>query len=239
LDQDDRWLPDKLQKQMEFAQLHPEVNAVYTDATEFNEQGIVHESFVALFPGLSTTDHMFAKIVSRNVPLMSTFLLRSAFLREHDLRFCEVACGVDELPLLLRIAAKGGGFGYLPEKLTFRRLHTTNLSQNHLNRFQMRIVAYGRLLQDLNGASAAFRGIVRAGLRDAHFRVGEWFWGNGDLNEARYHFRRSVYPNKLGMKGLMFFGLTWLSPALIRNLRGMVRKMRAPLSARSVVKEPR
>jgi glycosyltransferase involved in cell wall biosynthesis len=44
LDADDLWLPNKLTLQMDYFEKHPEVDLVYTDMKQFNENGIVHES---------------------------------------------------------------------------------------------------------------------------------------------------------------------------------------------------
>jgi glycosyltransferase involved in cell wall biosynthesis len=232
LDQDDLWHPDKLEKQVRHALDHPEVAVIYTDAEEFDDHGTVHPSFLDLFPALRGRGDLFAAIIDLCVPLMSTTLIRAAFLREHGLSFPEAVSGVDDVGLFLEICARGGKFACVDERLARRRLHRGNYSKNHYNRFAKRIILYEDLLGRLSDAAPAHRRALRRGLRDAHFRVGECAWAALDMPEARRQFRRSLAADVRGLRAILYWGLSFLPRGVLLGLRGAKQRLREWLSRR-------
>jgi glycosyltransferase involved in cell wall biosynthesis len=219
LDHDDLWKEDKLDKQVRHALAHPEIDVHYTDAEEFDARGTVHDSFFALFPGLRRSGDLFAEIVHFAVPLMSTTLFKTAFLHRHGLTFPESVSGVDDVGLLLEIAARGGVFGHSEERLVARRLHAHNLSKNHYNRFAQRAVLYADLLERLQDAQPTHRAALEWGLRDARFRLGECAWADLQLSAARRYFRSAVGLDRLGRRALRAYLLSLLPVAAVRGLR--------------------
>lgn len=198
IDQDDRWRRDKLEIQVRHALCHPEDVVIYSDAEEFDEQGTVHPSFLDLFPSLRQTKRIFDAIVRLAVPLMSTIVARRHFLERHHLSFSVNASGVDDVGLFLEIADRGGKFGFIDEKLAFRRLHQTNVSKCHYNRFKKRICLYQALAERIRRPE--HRRALAWGLRAAHFRVAEWHWGHLELGTARESFRKAQGLDYLGLR---------------------------------------
>ena len=219
LDHDDLWAPNKIEKQVHQLGEYPELTVVYTDADEFDENGTHAKSFFGKFPALNENVNSAAMIVDQAVPLMSTVMLRRSFIDAHNIRFHETASGVDEISLLLEICYYGGKIAFIPERLARRRLHARNLSKDHLNRFSKRLEVYSDLLQRLPNADGEFRALVRRGLRHASFRVGEWFWGNLQLPEARPYLAAAVAPDKVGLRSAVIWPFTYLPASLIRRLR--------------------
>jgi hypothetical protein len=150
---------------------------------------------------------------------MSTTLLKTEFLRRHQLTFPEKVSGVDDLGLFLEIAAQGGVFGYLEERLVARRLHSRNLSKDHYNRFAQRTVLYAELLERLTDLRPAQRAALAWGLRDAQFRLGECAWAELQLRRARQYFRAAVGLDPVGRRALRCYLLSWLPTAAVRGLR--------------------
>ena len=221
LDHDDLWAPDKIAKQVHQLREHPELTVVYTDADEFDENGTHAKSFFGKFPALKENVNSATTIVDEAVPLMSTVMLRRSFVDAHNIRFHETASGVDEITLLLEICYYGGKLGFIPERLAQRRLHARNLSKDHLNRFSKRIEVYSDLLQRLPNADSEFRAILRRGLRQASFRVGEWYWGNLQGAEARPYLLTAVGPDRTGLHSAAIWPLTYLPHPVIRMLRAL------------------
>ena len=219
LDHDDLWLPEKLARQIRQLSLDPTLTVSHTDADEFDERGVIHASYVQLFPGLAEFKDPFASLVDFQVPLMSTVLVRADFLRRHGLRLVETASGVDDIGLFLEIAARGGRFGLVPQQLARRRLHQNNLSKNHFNRFSRRIALYGELLDRLPHATAAQRAHLQRGLRQAHYRVGEWHWGRGEPALAARHWSEAHGCDALGLRVALYAAAAKLPHGLIRGLR--------------------
>jgi glycosyltransferase involved in cell wall biosynthesis len=225
LDHDDLWTPDKLARQMAFANQHSDLDVIYTDAEEFNDQGVVHPSFLDLFPRLRSPAQIFQAIVHFSVPLMSSVLLRAEFLRTNEISFCERASGVDDVGLFLEIAATNGRFGFLNERLTRRRLHDGNLSKVHRHRFEKRIVLYQYLVQRLADPAPAQRRALEWGLRHAHWTVGECQWGEFDREAARVHFARAIGLDWLGIKAILYGTVAWLPAGLVQRLQQAKRAL--------------
>jgi len=219
LDHDDLWAPCKIAKQVAHLQEHAELVVLYTDADEFDENGTHAKSFFGKFPALARNVDSAAMIVNDAVPLMSTIMLRRCFIDEHNIRFHEAASGVDEISLLLEVCYYGGKIGFLSERLARRRLHSQNLSKDHLNRFSKRILVYSDLLRGIPEADGTFRALVRRGLRHASFRVGEWYWGNLQLPDARPYLAAAVAPDTVGLRSAVIWPFTYLPASLISLLR--------------------
>jgi glycosyltransferase involved in cell wall biosynthesis len=225
LDHDDLWTPDKLARQMAFVVQHSQLDVIYTDAEEFDDQGVVHPSFLELFPQLRNPADIFQAVVHFSVPLMSTVLLRAHFLRAHAISFCERASGVDDIGLFLEIAAANGRFGLLNERLTRRRLHDGNLSKVHRHRFEKRIVLYQYLLQRLANATPGQRRALDWGLRHAHWTVGECQWGELDREAARVHFARAIGLDWLGIRALLYGMVARLPAGFVLRLQQAKRTL--------------
>ncbi len=82
LDNDDLWEPDKIERHLAFAAAHPEWAVTYTDAIEFSQKGPDPQPFSQKFPAIQDPRHLFAPMITEYaIPLVSTIMVRSAFLR--------------------------------------------------------------------------------------------------------------------------------------------------------------
>jgi glycosyltransferase involved in cell wall biosynthesis len=220
LDHDDLWAEEKISRQVEYLERHPQVVVVYTDADEFDDAGTHAKSFFRKFPDLASgVDIAEAMVLRRAVPLMSTVMVRAHFLRERNIRFHQGASGVDDVWLLLAIYLSGGAFAALDERLAKRRLHTANLSANHFNRFSGRLTVYRELMLGFPGAPARMRRLLAAGLRDANFRVGEWHWGQLDLRKARGFLRAGMGFGRTGIKSFALWVFTHAPTSFVGLLK--------------------
>lgn len=221
LDSDDLWESSKLEKHINFAMIHPETVMTYTDAIEFTGIGNKKQSFVENFPALTRPDRLFSPMITEfSIPLTSTILIQRAFLQKTGLRFpVEISIGED-LGLFLQILLAGGKFGYLPEKLTMRRMHDSNVSGNHCKRFEQRKLLYTNLLQKpKNLYTPEQRSDLKAGLKDARYRVGECLWGDLKLQQARTEFLHSLDWSAQGLRAMAYSMLTILPKNVILQLR--------------------
>ncbi len=223
LDSDDLWLPTKVEKHLDFAVAHPEMVLTYTDAVQFNQDGPAENSFVDKFTALRDPAHLFAPMITEfAIPLTSTTMIQTSFLKETGLRFpVELGLGED-LSLFLQMMLAGAEFGYLPEKLTRRRMHGNNVSSNHRKRFEQRKRLYTDLLgQSPNGYTREQRSALKAGLQDARYRVGECLWEELNLKEARKEFIQALSLDKRGMKSAAYGVLTFLPARFVGKIRKM------------------
>lgn len=119
LNDDDVWLPTKLERQLEWFDAHPELALVYSDAEVINEEGRpTGELFSDLFGKLDGSD-VFADLFRANHACASTPLLRREI----------VALAVDTLPdpsivsdyYLMLLAAGYGNVDFIEEPLALYR----------------------------------------------------------------------------------------------------------------------
>ena len=227
LDSDDLWQPDKLALHLAFARAHPEADLTYTDAEEFNSAGTLNPSYVGLSPELRDPAHLFPAMVKRFAfPLTSATMVRTAALNQRGLRFMEDVHVGEDLGLFLEIMLSGGRFAYLAEPLTRRRMHDSNVSQDHAYRFDQRRVLYSRLLEKYAGkCTPEQREVLEWGLRDAHFRLGECAWAGFEMQQARRHFRKAWGADGPGVLAMAYSVLSWLPRGAIGAARSVKRAL--------------
>ena len=118
-DQDDVWLPRKLERQVEYLALHPEVAVVLVRQEPFFDG-------VSGAPAWLVREQVFGD-AGGVIPCMGLFR-REVFARVGT--FAEDRFAVDDLTWLLRARRRGVGIGILPEMLVRRRIHSANASHD-------------------------------------------------------------------------------------------------------------
>ncbi len=235
LDQDDLWKPEKVSSQVEFLRARPHVVGVYSDAEEFadkcddkfadkfDERGSSRVSYASLHPGIADVRSLLHAVTGRDVPLLSTFMVRREFLGQHAIQLDVEAPGVDDIGLFLEILSHGGELAYQGLATTLRRMHATNQSADHFNRFRRRIALYEGLLKRGEDRAADWKAVVRRALSDAEFRVGEWHWGRESSAEARLHFQRAWRAWSGNWKAYRGFLYTLVPRRAAANLKNLKR----------------
>jgi glycosyltransferase involved in cell wall biosynthesis len=222
LDNDDLWLPEKIEKQLSYSISHPEMVLTYTDAIQFSELGTQNRTFVDHFSALKDSTHLFTPMITEYaVPLMSATMMKASFLRSTGLRFPHYL-GIDDLALFLEMMIAGGKFGYLSEKLTMRRMHEGNFSGNHCRRFEQRKLLYMDMLhQPSERYTQTQLSSLKLGMRDARYRVGECYWQKSELGRAREEFLHALGPDTIGMRAAAYGLLSLLPNPAIATLRSL------------------
>ena len=135
IDQDDRWRPEKLERQVERLGRAPEVQLVHTDIAHIDESGSLRPGAAdadnarraALDYGGLGRDALLRECFSAiHIRLGAALLRRDAFddVGGFDTRFP----GAEEWSLWVRLAARGHRVGHLAEALAERRIHAGNTS---------------------------------------------------------------------------------------------------------------
>ncbi|MBI5709102.1 MAG: glycosyltransferase [Candidatus Eisenbacteria bacterium] len=150
LDADDRWLPEKLERQLAFLARHPEVRWCGTDGQLVGQQGVVRHSWLEDYfdPVRDLAGDLLPPLVERCFPLVSAMLVeREAY---------QAVGGLDprivyshDYDLWLRLAARYPG-GVLAERLVEYYTGPGTLSRQIEARYRddlglMRRVARGEL----------------------------------------------------------------------------------------------
>lgn len=137
LDADDLWVPDTLEKLIDFAEAHSHVSLVFGDAGSFDDDGIRFDSFFEK-RGRPATDkknivtNALEQLLESNFILTGTLLLRRECI-DHVGYFDENISHGEDYDLWIRIALFHK-IGCIGDRLMMRRMHKSNLSL-HETRF--------------------------------------------------------------------------------------------------------
>ncbi len=181
LDSDDVWLPEKLERQLEFLEQNNHLHATHCGLTVFDQTG-PKQAYVDKPPVLQKEDMLTSGHV-----LPSAFLIRrSVFLQAGG--FSDKFRIGEDYDLILRLVRDGVRIGFQPEALTlFRRMSQGNLSSDWKSGFKEMVKLYflhRRFFREVWGRSYFFTWFSRLTLRYAH-RAGRL---NHLLLKATGHF---------------------------------------------------
>ncbi len=192
IDADDWWMPEKLERQLEFVARHPQVRWLSTDGDYVSEEGVVKESWLADYfhPPREMIGDLFEPLVHRCFPLMSSMLVeRGAYHAVGGIR-PDITYSHD-YELWLRLAARHPG-ALMTEKLVHYWFHPSALSRNFDARHRDNLVLMERVAAGDFRAEPELRalGAVRAAglaydVGIASIRAGRYDEGRAFLARAR------------------------------------------------------
>ena len=129
LDADDKYLPEKVEKQVTYLNDHPNVGLVFSDASILGggflaQRGSIHEA-LPIYQG-----YVFPRLFISNFILNLTVMIRREVLDksglfDEDRKFISI----EDYELWLRIAMHYP-VGYISERLANYRVHSSNISSN-------------------------------------------------------------------------------------------------------------
>lgn len=139
IDADDIWLPNTLQKRIDYLESHPETVLVSADVQNFNSKGVIDESYFKsrkVYQAFKAADYELADLFSfvLNVCLVftSTVVVRKNCILEVG-GFDESLHVGEDKELYFRLARRYK-MKIFPEIMLRRRMHSTNLSNNQVVR---------------------------------------------------------------------------------------------------------
>ena len=128
LDDDDKWMPNKLEKQIALLEYNQKLGLIYSDMLFFNDKEVFTEPRSKKHPIHFGRISWMLFLFGNSVPLSSTVVVRRQTLDEIGL-FDETLTHCEDYDLWLRISEKWLFF-YLDEPLTMYRLSDTNMTKN-------------------------------------------------------------------------------------------------------------
>jgi glycosyltransferase involved in cell wall biosynthesis len=214
IDQDDRWHPRKLERQIGRLKQKPKVEAVHTDVQRIDENGNLIPSAAqgenALrssiqYDTLSQNALMEDLFLKNSIRLASAVILRRPF--EQIGGFDESLFGGEDWEFWVRFVASGNRIAHLAESLVERRIHLENVSSVH------QYVRTEGLLQALNNLLERYPSLQHlSSNRQARiFRslvFQEFKRGNGA--RARSDIRRIIKLTPQDYRGYLLWILSYL-----------------------------
>lgn len=145
LDADDRWLPSKIERQMEIAAEHPEAAVIFGDCIQLDADGKPMATY------LSDKQPQSGKILDALIDHI--FILPSATMLRRD-ALLSVGCfddeslrGAEDHDLCLRLATTGYSFEFAPEPVALYQRQPQSISRNHLEMLRCQVKVWNRLLK--------------------------------------------------------------------------------------------
>ncbi len=231
LDADDRWLPEKSEKQLAVFERNPQVGLVGTDRCDvdtkdqvildslFRKQGL-HDEFVEL-AGSPLMDAFGRLILINFLPTSSVMVSKRALDNvggfASDIRYGE------DLELWARIAARYP-LVCLPDVLVLYRLHDSN-AIHHTERLLADMARVMQRIRSWGGKQMRDQGLDADRIvAQAQWELGYWYLNSDQPARARNPFWAS-FRETPSLSTLAFALLSYFPPGVIRALRNTKRKI--------------
>ena len=204
VDQDDIWVPDKLQKQVEFLENYSELDFIFSDFYNwFEEDGFNPVSFldkIKVFRKIPTVKaangssdaYIFPKnilydyVKGGSFILQSTVMARKKICKKYDMfktktngrEFWEFGLRTFHL---LKI-------GFINEILMYRRIHGNNFFLNHDRQHKVTSIICEDALR-YPWMDSRCKAALRQELSKTYFRLGVGYWAKGNFPQSRAYFK--------------------------------------------------
>ena len=234
LDQDDIWLPDKLEKQIVALQQYPEASLVYAKVIYIDEGGKekkirgIHPTYGKGVVG--NPRNVFSKLIQEDFIPNLTVLVKKSCLERVGL--------LDEGPryeyedwLLLSKLAYFYKFLFIPEVLGKWREHSSNYSSNIFNTGQFRdaeehctIALFSFLVNESGVAFNKIRKHLRCRVWRLFLRARSWGASKKELAKHVLNFI-NAFPKELRSIQFAFHVAVLIHPQIASSLRRLRRKI--------------
>lgn len=175
-DQDDWWLPEKLEKQIAFLETHPEIAMVYTDALMADAEGKLlkktwmHSRRVA--PCAGAYGDCIAALFNRNfIPAQLAVLIRKSVFDSVGM-FNEHFSSAYDYEYWFRVLEAGHAIGYIDEPLVVWRTHEGQESNNILKAKRMQVGILGEFLRRRKDFMVTYPVLVMKKIAKSYVRLG-------------------------------------------------------------------
>ena len=201
---DDLWAPTKLEKQVAMLDGNPSIGLVHTDGTFIDGAGqeMPGSPLGFEFPRFETGDVSLALVYQNKIIASAALARRRCFLELGG--FNEDYFGSGDWEMWIRIAEKWK-VGFVPEPLTFYRVHGTNAShkleriwRDDVSRFEPRDVSRAK--------------------SHNYAALGTVLTLNGQPSEGRAMYASSLKEQPGRIKSMLRYAATYLPPSLFRKL---------------------
>lgn len=231
LDSDDRWDPDKLERQLALLRSEPEVGFVFSDFRRFDEEGVFPKTHFDFIPSLLAAPTRPSRAGNGRVLLEDTFLeclkaeifptwLQTVLVRAElvsDLRFDTNLGRAEDVDFMTRLCARATA-AFLTEPTADLRRHGGNTTSEHAATER----AYVNSLLAARKGLAEAPGLTPTRLRALDRKIGRAWTRIGYLAfhnrqpgpSARFYLRALRYPGVRGnaLKHLLALPLVpWLA----------------------------
>lgn len=228
LDADDAWLPKKLERQVEFAQTHPEYGIVTTDQLSFRDNEVVCPSYKTIFK--ITNGFILERILFGHWISTSAALIRRECFDKVVFYSSEPPEFAEDWMMWMQIAAYYPIY-FIDEVLVRRRLHAGNVSyQKEEAQFQCLLRNLEILREKIPRLKARPRVIDEAAFRIC-FSRGVTDLRAVELPRARERLQRAVSYKPHAIKAWAALCATYIPAGVLYGLKKVMGRRKPPSAA--------
>lgn len=196
LDADDRWMPEKLKKQLEHIRGKTEIGMVHTGATFIDNQGNAREAHISDFPKHPSGSGFEGLFLGGNGICTSSILVRRSCLEECGF-FNERMSYAEDYDLWLRIATKYQ-IGFVDEPLVNYRIHCNASVVPNPDHSASLLTLLRRILKDFpDNAVLIGQDKVRMRLFRLTYKIFRLYKENGNRSKAASYMLLALKMNPL------------------------------------------
>jgi glycosyltransferase involved in cell wall biosynthesis len=184
LDDDDLWMPSKLEKQLKLISKNPDIGAVSTGAWRINKSGKMIGFRIPFLRG-----NIFPKILEKNyIGNTSLVLVRKECFKKVGLFDEDLPAGED-FDLWVRLA-KYYQFDYVREPLVLYRVHERRISTDPYRVLRASKLLFKKYSKELKTSCNS-----RKILGSWHYTLGIHYCECGDIEKGKKEFREAISSN--------------------------------------------
>ena len=215
MDSDDAWMPDKLEKQVNYIRNNPDFKLVVTDMFEGPYFDCERKSAFSNFEGI-VEGFIFERLLKSSYIFTPTVLVEKRVLLEFK-GFDITMNMMEDLDLFLKIAHKYE-IGVLNELLVFRRRHGQNISKS-LGALDRRAWFWQKVLRDYPELTDEHIKLVVSHINRSVWGSGYDYFDKYMMEEARSRFIESFAANYNRVQSLKYILMTFFPDSVIRFMR--------------------
>ncbi len=216
LDADDKWLPEKLEKQAALFKTDETLGLVFTENYFFNEQGI--SEFSANKKSRLMQGDIVRNIFLNSYVVTSTVMVRKCVFNQVGLFEEELAVAEDD-NMWMRIGIKYG-IALLDERLVHYRITAGSLSSD-FSALVIGVTKHIEILRtrysDLYESLGTFT--IRRKYADLYYSQAYSDFDQGNYTASRSHFIDSFMSNPFRIQSWLYFFSTYLPSQVIEMIR--------------------
>ncbi|MDD5428211.1 MAG: glycosyltransferase [Candidatus Omnitrophica bacterium] len=213
LDSDDKWLPEKLKKEVAALEARRDIDLVYT-----NYYRMIMPSSGRLVLGLKGAQpegEVFGRFLCDYPVNLQTVMLRTDAVKGPGLRFDDRLEVSEEFDLFMRILFKSKAL-YIDEPLSVYRMHGGMLSLKSLDKYPVELEY---ILGKLKQTDASFADKYPSETRYYEAKIGYWYARAGMDKGDPVSARSKLKPHRFtGIKFFILYILTYFPPVIWRSV---------------------
>jgi len=227
LDSDDLWLPEKLEKQMEYFKSNPDVVLVFSDCILFGDKELIRKKNTKRIYSYKYKGDMFLHLLQENfIPTLTVIAKKECFDEVGYFDTDESLISSEDYDMWLRIA-RSFKIGYIEEPLAKRRVSRKSLSFSNINRAYMATLKVIRKTVDnIEDKSLNKRKFLKNRLLNLYLNWGLSHFVNNNFKEARGQFVLAIKHNPINLRAIIYYIATFLTYDQVEIIRKIKRKLK-------------